>query len=424
MGISTIFLAVASLLLDFAVFALVLRWWYPQGLDGELEQLHWVWFSGLFLLWVLVRYIFGLFDFRSYDKLRTAVKVLLTAFVVMLLVGVVYFYTQPSLLITPRRFLLGLASLDFFVFASVALFLKKTVKFLEAPVFLLAGDENKELRSGQLIEQGKGVIEVLYNVSQLDSIPHGSLLVVDERFAIDEKAQGKLLEVKRNGGRFVRLVEFLETQERRVKLESVGDFWILEFGASKRVIYDRVKRVVDVVISSLGLLVFVLVFMPVAFGIKATSRGPIIFRQQRVGQFGQVFSIYKFRTMRVNAGNTWTQEGDARITTFGRFLRWLRLDELPQFWNILKGDMSLVGPRPEQTAIVEQMRTQIPFFDERHTVKPGLSGWAQLHVYASTLEETKLKLEYDLYYVKHRGFWFDVEIILKTLSHILLGSWR
>ena len=116
--------------------------------------------------------------------------------------------------------------------------------------------------------------------------------------------------------------------------------------------------------------------------------------------------------------------GDARITFVGNILRRLRVDELPQAWNLLVGEMSIVGPRPEQVHIVEELKKQIPFYSERHVVKPGLTGWAQLHVYASTVEETKRKLEYDLYYIKHRSLLFDVEIILKTIYHVLVGSGR
>lgn len=117
--------------------------------------------------------------------------------------------------------------------------------------------------------------------------------------------------------------------------------------------------------------------------------------------------------------DTWTETGDKRITKVGWWLRKLRLDELPQLWNIFIGNMSLVGPRPEQVNIVEQLKAQIPYYDERHIVKPGLTGWGQLHVYANSIEGTKLKLQYDFYYIKHRSLWFDLEIILRTVFHIV-----
>jgi lipopolysaccharide/colanic/teichoic acid biosynthesis glycosyltransferase len=156
--------------------------------------------------------------------------------------------------------------------------------------------------------------------------------------------------------------------------------------------------------------------------VKFSSPGPVLFVQQRVGEAGKVFKVYKYRTMSGGPTNTWTAVNDPRITKIGKFFRKSRLDELPQCINLLIGNMSLVGPRPEQPHIVEQLKEQIPFYAERHLVKPGLTGWAQLNIYAGSLEESKLKLQYDLYYVKHRGIMFDLEIILKTLYYIF--TWK
>jgi lipopolysaccharide/colanic/teichoic acid biosynthesis glycosyltransferase len=149
-----------------------------------------------------------------------------------------------------------------------------------------------------------------------------------------------------------------------------------------------------------------------------------MFVQERVGKKGQIFKVYKYRTMSGGATNTWTSVNDPRITPVGKFLRKSRIDEWPQFINLLLGTMSLVGPRPEQPHIVEQMKTQIPFFDERHLVKPGITGWAQLNIYAASVEESRLKLQYDLYYIKNRSFFFDLEIILKTVYYIFTWQGR
>ncbi|MEK7451733.1 MAG: sugar transferase, partial [Patescibacteria group bacterium] len=130
--------------------------------------------------------------------------------------------------------------------------------------------------------------------------------------------------------------------------------------------------------------------------------------------------IYKYRSMRDGTpNNIWTQDGDPRITAFGKFLRKTRIDELPQCFSLLKGDMSLVGPRPEQVNIAKTLCNEIPFYDTRHMIRPGITGWAQLHVYAGTTEETRKKLQYDLYYLKHKSIIFDLEIMIKTIFHIL-----
>jgi lipopolysaccharide/colanic/teichoic acid biosynthesis glycosyltransferase len=156
---------------------------------------------------------------------------------------------------------------------------------------------------------------------------------------------------------------------------------------------------------------------------KLSSPGPVLFSQPRVGKYGTIFTVYKYRTMKIDgAHDTWTGTDDPRITRVGKILRRLRLDELPQSINLLQGNMSLVGPRPEQPHIVEAMRQEIPFYDERHLVKPGLTGWGQLNVYARTVEETRTKLQHDLYYIKHRSFGFDLEIIAKTVYHVVTNN--
>jgi lipopolysaccharide/colanic/teichoic acid biosynthesis glycosyltransferase len=164
---------------------------------------------------------------------------------------------------------------------------------------------------------------------------------------------------------------------------------------------------------------FLVTFPLCALAVKLSSPGPILFVQQRVGQHGRVFWVYKYRTMSGSVSNTWTAIGDPRITPIGRFLRKSRLDELPQCINLIVGNMSLVGPRPEQVHLVEELRAAVPFYDERHLVKPGITGWAQINnVYAANVEETVHKLQYDLYYIKHRSFLFDLEIILKTIYYV------
>jgi len=179
-------------------------------------------------------------------------------------------------------------------------------------------------------------------------------------------------------------------------------------------------------LAVVGLLIGAPLMLICAVLVKATSRGPIIYKQVRVGRYGRNFSIYKFRTMRTDAeanGAVWAQTGDRRVTPIGTFLRRSRLDELPQLWNILRGDMSLVGPRPERPEFVEQLREKIPFYDLRHLVPPGLTGWAQVRFrYGSTIEDARRKLAYDLYYTRHCGLTFDAAICLRTLVAMAKGA--
>jgi len=156
---------------------------------------------------------------------------------------------------------------------------------------------------------------------------------------------------------------------------------------------------------------------------------PCLYKQVRVGRKGKSFEIYKFRTMRLNAetesGVTWASDEDPRITRMGRFLRKYRLDELPQFFNILIGDMSVIGPRPERPEFVEKLNKEIKFYDERHSVQPGLTGWAQVcYPYGASVSDSRDKLEYDLYYLKNMSFFMDLRVCLKTIGVILLGKER
>ena len=156
-----------------------------------------------------------------------------------------------------------------------------------------------------------------------------------------------------------------------------------------------------------------------------TSKGPLFFRQERTGKGGESFTILKFRSMHAGGESTWTSEGDPRITTAGQFLRRTHLDELPQLINILRGDLSLVGPRPEQTSYVEELRTKIPFYDVRHLVRPGLPGWAQVrYPYGADEQDALEKLQYDLYYLRRQSIATDVFIIVRTLRSVLRGSGR
>jgi lipopolysaccharide/colanic/teichoic acid biosynthesis glycosyltransferase len=163
----------------------------------------------------------------------------------------------------------------------------------------------------------------------------------------------------------------------------------------------------------------------VAIGVKLSSQGPVLYRQRRVGKNGEVFVLYKFRSMRCDAesetGAVWATPDDPRVTGFGKFIRRVRLDELPQLWNVLRGEMSLVGPRPERPEFVKTLAEQIPYYRQRHCVKPGITGWAQVnHKYGDTLEDTVTKLEYDLYYIKNISPSLDLYIVFNTLKTMIL----
>jgi sugar transferase (PEP-CTERM system associated) len=224
--------------------------------------------------------------------------------------------------------------------------------------------------------------------------------------------------------------EALDAYERlvgRVWVEGLRPEWLVYAdGFRQPALYLAAKRALDVVAALVLLAVSFPVLVLVALAIKIESAGPVLFAQERVGHHGRTFTLFKFRSMRQDAeaqsGPVWAGENDARITPLGRVLRKCRLDELPQIWNVLRGEMSFVGPRPERPYFVSLLRDQIPFYDLRHYVRPGITGWAQVsYPYGASVEDAYQKLQYDLYYAKHASLGFDVAILLKTIRVVLLG---
>jgi exopolysaccharide biosynthesis polyprenyl glycosylphosphotransferase len=209
----------------------------------------------------------------------------------------------------------------------------------------------------------------------------------------------------------------------RVPVEHIGHQWFVSvpLGASRA--YGVVKRALDLVLALAGSLILLLILPVVAALIRTDGRGPVFYRQRRVGRGGQVFELLKLRTMVADAesdGPRWARPDDPRATRVGRWLRRLRLDELPQVVNVLRGEMSVVGPRPERPEFVEQLAASIPFYRSRHSVRPGMTGWASVvQGYAGSNDDALVKLQYDLYYIKHCSVALDVYILLKTVATVL-----
>jgi sugar transferase (PEP-CTERM system associated) len=220
-------------------------------------------------------------------------------------------------------------------------------------------------------------------------------------------------------------VEVYEAITGKVPIESVRLGWLLfSPGCHASRLHLAYKRTASVLVSAVGLMLTVPLLPFIISAIKATSPGPIFYRQRRVGRDGAVFNCYKFRTMCANAeadtGPTWAGDDDPRITRVGRFLRASRMDEIPQLWNVLRGDMSLVGPRPERPEFVGTLVQAIPYYNLRHTIRPGITGWAQIrYKYGSSIEDAKEKLRYDLFYIKNMSLGLDLLVFLQTIKIIL-----
>lgn len=269
-------------------------------------------------------------------------------------------------------------------------------------------------------------------VGTVEDIPAMIRRVKADRVVVSlSDARGKLpmdelLDVRLHGhATFDHLASAYEEYTGKIAVEALRPSWIVfSSGFRKTRALRTGKRVLDVTLALVGLLIAAPFLVVAAALVRLTSQGATIYRQQRVGLNGRLFTIYKLRTMRADAevatGPIWSPVNDARITAVGRFLRNSRLDELPQLWNILRGDMSFVGPRPERPEFAADLAVAIPLFGTRHVVKPGLTGWAQVHqAYASSVEEALEKLQYDLYYIKNLSLWLDLLIIVKTVKTVL-----
>jgi exopolysaccharide biosynthesis polyprenyl glycosylphosphotransferase len=213
----------------------------------------------------------------------------------------------------------------------------------------------------------------------------------------------------------------------RVSLRAIKPSWfVFSEGFRRSRLQEAIKRVFDLVFATVGLILSLPIMLAVAAAVRLESRGPVIYRQVRVGRMNRNFDVLKFRSMVENAeganGAQWAAENDPRVTRIGQFLRKYRLDELPQFFNVIRGEMSFVGPRPERPCFVDELRQTIPYYDERHSVRPGITGWAQVRYrYGATVEDSFNKLEYDLFYLKNMSLAFDTAIIFATIRIVMGG---
>jgi sugar transferase (PEP-CTERM system associated) len=266
----------------------------------------------------------------------------------------------------------------------------------------------------------------------------GDLLALVERHRIDRIVVSlsdrrrhmpvqELLKAKLAG---VRVEDAATTYERiagKILTEGTTPSWFVFSDGFRAARGTRtVKRALDILMAVIGLVLAAPLMVLTALAVRLDSRGPIFYRQERVGERGRTFTLYKFRSMRTDAENgtpVWARGNDDRVTRVGRFIRLTRLDELPQLWNVLRGEMSFVGPRPERPYFVDQLTAVIPYYAERHSVKPGVTGWAQVkYRYGSSIEDAIEKLRYDLYYIKHLSIAFDLTIVFDTVKVILSGK--
>jgi sugar transferase (PEP-CTERM system associated) len=272
-----------------------------------------------------------------------------------------------------------------------------------------------------------GVVGVVEDITSLVSSMAVDRVVVSLSDARGKLPMDRLLDMRmQNGISFDHLTDVYEQYTGKIAVENLRPSWLIfSSGFRKTRALTAAKRGLDVFGAAIGLVVALPIMVLVALLVHFSSPGAVLYQQERVGLHGRVFRIRKFRSMRADAeaatGPVWSTANDTRVTRVGRFLRATRLDELPQLWNVLRGDMSIVGPRPERPEFVSKLTDAIPFYGQRHVVKPGLTGWAQVrYTYGATVEDAIEKLQYDLYYIKNMSVALDLVIVIETIKIVIL----
>ncbi len=412
---------------------------------------NWSWSLVLALYISFFGTIFELYDLQKSSKLDTVFKnIVLTASITVLFylltpvitpflpdkrLQIVYFYIA----IIVSIFLWRLAYITFFASPR---FYKKVIILGEVsnieniiktfnesdPNYKIIGFVNSEKSKRETIKF-KGIKEYLSgDLSSIIKTENISELVIaiDNPDNITSEIYYQLTALLEQGFTIREYTQVFEEITKRIPVHYLGkDFYkYFPFSRSNQnKLYMFYNRALDIVFSIFGLGFGIILIPFIIIGNLIGNRGSLFYMQKRIGKYGKTFRIIKYRTMVKNTEAekpSWAVEDDSRVTPFGRFLRNTRLDEIPQFVNVLKGEMSIIGPRPERPFFVKELSQFIPFYETRHTIKPGLSGWAQVnHRYGSTVEDSLIKLQYDLYYIKHRSFFLDFNIIIKTLSTVV-----
>ncbi len=412
-----------------ALFATLFIRYYGDSHANYLVPIHIAPFSIMFVVSVIVFFIAGLYDKQTNVLKRKLISLILTAQIANLILAVIFFYFLSFFTITPKTnlFLYGAFSLMFILMWRIYIANWLHMSRIENVLFVGESSELKELQEEINRNSGYRMQCILVNDFKdpiLRDVPKKIVTIVTDLRKIDKKY---LSEIQLSGYLFarVRFIDFRDLYEEvfdRVPLSTVYEGWFLEnIFSDRKFFYDFLKRFMDISIAVVLGLATLLFYPLIALAIKLEDRRSIFIFQDRVGVNNKIIRIIKFRSMRESDGGKWLTKNDRRITRVGKFIRQTRIDELPQLWNVIRGDISLIGPRPDIFDLDEQLKKSISYYSLRNIIKSGLSGWAQIHqeLPPQSLEETKLRLGYDFFYLKNRSFMLDLEIALKTIKTLL-----
>ncbi len=421
------------------VLALFIR--YGWDFNEQFLNLHAVPFTIIFPLWVIVFYIAGLYDLRRLRNNLEFIQTLALTLFVNTLLTVTAFYLVPSFGITPKTnlflFLIVFALLESWwrrtwnIRASFREGLNRVLLLDTSPLAQELGrilKENPQI--GYAIKAWMDAAERPQHLNALIREQRITLVVVPAHLRHDPESARMLYELLASGIEVQDMPTFYETVCRKVPLGSINESWFIEHRIGGRRFSDDLKRGLEIVAAIvLGIILLPLELL-IALSIKLTSRGPIIYSQVRTGKHGKRFTLHKFRTMRALSadgsaetnGAQWSGRRDPRVTPIGRLLRASHLDELPQLWNVIRGELSFVGPRPERPEIIERLVAQIPYYEIRLIVQPGITGWAQINYGKDeTAADVSEKLAYDVYYLKNRSVILDLAILVKTVKSFFVN---
>ena len=417
----------------------------------ELWDKHFLPFTFIFLIWLIIFFIYDLYRLQLASQRTKFYKNSVQAFFTAGLISIIYFYISPHTNITPKTNLvvfIAVFALVFLLWRS-AYYLAIRSYLPKEKVALIGKNEQvvstiKELKEKQLGYKISFILNPFFGEKQeIENIPvfkktedlhhliskkNINTLVLATDPTASEELRNTLFSSLHLKVNFVTLPQFYENITGKIPLDIIDQTWFLQnLSEGRKTYFDIFKRSYDFLLGSIIFLVTLPLWLLIALAIKLTSRGPIFFKQTRAGQYGRPFKMVKFRTMTTtNNDLRATREKDDRITKVGAFLRKTRLDELPQMINVLKGEASFVGPRPERPEFIQELEKKIPFYRERMLVKPGITGWDQIsgEYHSPSLEDTWKKLQYDLFYIKNRSVYLDLSIILKTIATIVSKAGR
>jgi lipopolysaccharide/colanic/teichoic acid biosynthesis glycosyltransferase len=407
---------------------------YDGSFTWNMLSLHTFPFTVISLFSILAYYIAGMYERSVVYNLKKVAGRLLNAEIAVALGAIVFFYLYNNPSITPKTTLTLYVAFSYIIVFLIRLVYAR-LSSIPAPVssILIAnGKEADELYS-RSIEDGTLGIKFIGRIDPADTaleervkeiIRHGnpSMIVIDNGHPGTAKILPALYEFIFSSKSFIDVQTLYEEVFERVPLSLVRYEWFLEHASAARSqIYNIVRRIVEIIIAFV-LAIFTALIAPfVALAIKIEDHGPVFIIQRRIGKEGKVVLLPKFRSMKSSDGGKWLEANDNRVTRVGYFLRKTRIDELPQVFSVLKGDLSLIGPRPDIESLGQYLENQLPFYRIRHLVPPGLSGWAQIKQDdpPQSLEENRLRLSYDFYYVKNRSLILDLAIALRTVAILL-----